>query len=137
MVEPLPLLSTSSRLVRWVLSWFDLGGLARQGHSDVPLKGSLAEGSVFVARGLAKTYRMGEVEVPALRAIDLDIREGEFTFGAVRLHRCARKALRSSTIRARKKQTSLPEVATADAAECEGYGSNSEPANEDSLCGKR
>jgi putative ABC transport system ATP-binding protein len=33
---------------------------------------------VFTARGLSKTYRMGEVEIPALRAIDLDIREGEF-----------------------------------------------------------
>jgi putative ABC transport system ATP-binding protein len=33
---------------------------------------------VFVARGLSKAYRMGEVEVPALRSIDLDIREGEF-----------------------------------------------------------
>ena len=33
---------------------------------------------VFVARGLSKTYRMGEVEVSALRSIDLDIREGEF-----------------------------------------------------------
>jgi putative ABC transport system ATP-binding protein len=34
--------------------------------------------SVFVARGLCKTYRMGEVEVRALTDLSLEIREGEF-----------------------------------------------------------
>ncbi|MGN6526263.1 MAG: ABC transporter ATP-binding protein [Burkholderiaceae bacterium] len=34
--------------------------------------------SVFVARGISKTYRTGEVEVRALRDVDLEIRRGEF-----------------------------------------------------------
>jgi len=34
--------------------------------------------TVFVARGLTKTYHMGEVEVPALRALDIEIYQGEF-----------------------------------------------------------
>ena len=33
---------------------------------------------VFHARGLSKTYHMGEVDVHALRDVDLDIYEGEF-----------------------------------------------------------
>jgi putative ABC transport system ATP-binding protein len=32
---------------------------------------------VFVARGLSKVYRMGEVEVQALRSIDLELYQGE------------------------------------------------------------
>ena len=33
---------------------------------------------VFHARGLSKTYHMGDVDVHALRDVDLDIFEGEF-----------------------------------------------------------
>lgn len=33
---------------------------------------------MFVARGLTKTYRMGDVEVRALDSVDLEIYAGEF-----------------------------------------------------------
>jgi putative ABC transport system ATP-binding protein len=39
---------------------------------------SVSDDIVFHARGLSKVYRMGEVEVHALRALDLDIKRGEF-----------------------------------------------------------
>jgi putative ABC transport system ATP-binding protein len=39
---------------------------------------SVAREPVFTARGLVKVYRMGEVEVQALRGVDLDLFDGEF-----------------------------------------------------------
>ena len=34
--------------------------------------------AVFRANGLSKVYRMGEIEVSALRSLDLELYEGEF-----------------------------------------------------------
>ena len=43
-----------------------------------PLAEKSKSGPVFVARGVTKTYHMGEVEVTALRGVTLDLYEGEF-----------------------------------------------------------
>src|SRR5919108_3294628 len=40
--------------------------------------GKQTKGTVFEARGVTKVYRMGEVEVHALRGVDLDLFEEEF-----------------------------------------------------------
>jgi putative ABC transport system ATP-binding protein len=37
-----------------------------------------ASKAVFHARGLTKIYRMGDIEVPALRGVDLELNRGEF-----------------------------------------------------------
>ena len=39
----------------------------------------LSEGVVFHAHDITKTYQMGEVQVHALRGVDLDLYQGEFT----------------------------------------------------------
>ena len=78
MAEHLSVLGRLSRVATRVLSRFGLGGVAVRGPSEFLPARSHGDGAVFVAHGLSKTYRMGEVEVPALRSIDLEIREGEF-----------------------------------------------------------
>ena len=47
-------------------------------RADRRMKNAVATETVFRARGLAKTYRTGEMEVRALRDVDLDIARGEF-----------------------------------------------------------
>ena len=41
--------------------------------------GVIENGALIRARELRKTYHQGELEVPALRGVDLDVLEGEFT----------------------------------------------------------
>ncbi len=41
--------------------------------------GLIGNGALIRARGVTKTYRQGELDIPALRGVDLDIGEGEFT----------------------------------------------------------
>jgi putative ABC transport system ATP-binding protein len=45
--------------------------------TPAPARARTGPEAVFVARGIAKVYQMGEVEVPALRAVDLDLYAGE------------------------------------------------------------
>ena len=56
-----------------------LSGSIRRPRAQSPAQRSAGEpGTVFVSRGLSKVYQVGEVDVVALRSVDLDIREGEF-----------------------------------------------------------
>ncbi len=52
-------------------------GSGTEPRADAPVPGGHGP-AVFEARNLTKVYRMGEVEVHALRGIDLDLFEGEF-----------------------------------------------------------
>ena len=48
-----------------------MGAVAKSPHGD-------RTDAVITGRGLTKIYQMGEVEVPALRGVDVDLFEGEF-----------------------------------------------------------
>jgi putative ABC transport system ATP-binding protein len=54
--------------------------MARRNAFDLPgwTPPRQAGGVVFVSRGLTKIYHVGEIDVVALRAVDLEIHEGEF-----------------------------------------------------------
>ena len=47
-----------------------------QRRDQIPER-SIAREAVFIARGLSKIYRMGDVEVHALRSVDLELYRGE------------------------------------------------------------
>lgn len=47
-------------------------------HAASPSATAAARASVFQARGITKTYHVGEVDVQALRGVDLDLFQGEF-----------------------------------------------------------
>jgi putative ABC transport system ATP-binding protein len=46
--------------------------------TQLQARGSPSAGPVLCARNLTKVYAMGEIEVPALRGVDLAFRQGEF-----------------------------------------------------------
>ncbi|MCA8911348.1 MAG: ATP-binding cassette domain-containing protein, partial [Planctomycetes bacterium] len=47
-------------------------------EQDVYVLADDSRPAVFIAEGITKVYRMGEVEVHALRGIDLQLYQGEF-----------------------------------------------------------
>ena len=57
---------------------FDVSGKDQSGGTVLDPSGSTTARVVFQARGLTKVYRMGEVQVRALRGVDLELYRGEF-----------------------------------------------------------
>ena len=50
-----------------------------QTETRAPAPGVIENGALIRARDLKKSYFQGDLEVPALRGVDLDVQEGEFT----------------------------------------------------------
>src|SRR5436190_10848247 len=51
----------------------------RRSHMNRPaLAQAMQRDQIILVRDLKKTYHVGDVEVPALRGVDLDVRRGEF-----------------------------------------------------------
>ncbi|MDX1675952.1 MAG: ABC transporter ATP-binding protein [Longimicrobiales bacterium] len=53
--------------------------MTNQTSTATAAPGVIENGALIRARELTKTYHQGDLEVPALRGIDLDVQEGEFT----------------------------------------------------------
>ncbi len=43
-----------------------------------PGRDAASRAPIVIARGVTKTFLQGRLEVPALRGVDLEVREGEF-----------------------------------------------------------
>ena len=67
------------RAVRWLTNQTgEPGVVTRSGKPAQAGQSRGDERTVFVSRELSKVYHMGDVDVVALRSVDLEIREGEF-----------------------------------------------------------
>lgn len=53
--------------------------MTNQTQTKESAPGVIANGALIRARHLTKTYYQGDLEIPALRGVDLDVQEGEFT----------------------------------------------------------
>ncbi|MFO7893090.1 MAG: ABC transporter ATP-binding protein [Longimicrobiales bacterium] len=53
--------------------------MTNQTETREPAPGVIENGALIRARELKKSYYQGELEIPALRGVDLDVQEGEFT----------------------------------------------------------
>jgi len=53
--------------------------MTNQTDTHISAPGVIDNGALIRARGLEKSYYQGDLEIPALRGVDLDVLEGEFT----------------------------------------------------------
>src|SRR5450759_64049 len=47
-------------------------------RDSFPMSSGVSNGDIIQIRDLCKTYRVGKVDVPALRGVDLDVQQGHF-----------------------------------------------------------